>query len=122
MNNDSIKNKENRIDKVDIKKMYGRESLASVEEFASNIKTDLSKGLNDKQAYENTAKYGKNELNSSKPKKWYQFFLSSLITPFNLILIGIIMVLIYTDVYLTTPPSYANIIVIIVLILLSTFL
>ena len=37
-------------------------------------------------------------------------------------MIGIIFVLIYTDVYLTNPPSYANIIVIIALILLSTLL
>ena len=43
-------------------------------------------------------------------------------SPFNLILIGITLVLIYTDIILTEPPNYANIIVIIVLILLSTLL
>ena len=122
MRKKSNKNKEMKNDKVDTKKLYGKECLLSVNEFISNIKTDINNGLTDRQLQLNYDKYGKNELNSSKPKKWYQIFLSSLITPFNLILIGIIVVLIYTDLYLTHPPSYANIIVIIVLILLSTFL
>ena len=122
MRKKSNKNKEIKNDKVDRKKLYGKECLLSVNEFISNIKTDINNGLTDRQLQLNYDKYGKNELNSSKPKKWYQIFLSSLITPFNLILIGIIVVLIYTDLYLTHPPSYANIIVIIVLILLSTFL
>ncbi len=120
----SLKNNQenNKNDKVDIKKLYGRECISSINEFISSIRTDINMGLTNKQVQENYEKYGKNELISSKPKKWYQFFLSSLITPFNMILIGIIVVLIYTDVYLTNPPSYANIIVIIALILLSTFL
>ena len=122
MNNNFKYNQENKNDKVDIKKMYGKECISSVEEFVSEIKSDLNNGLTERQLQANYELYGKNELNSSKPKRWYQFFLASLITPFNLILIGIIVVLIYTDVYLTNPPSYANIIVIIALILLSTFL
>lgn len=122
MNNNLKYNQENKNDKVDIKKMYGKECILSVEEFVSEIKSDLNNGLTERRVQANYELYGKNELNSSKPKRWYQFFLASLITPFNLILIGIIVVLIYTDVYLTNPPSYANIIVIIVLILLSTFL
>lgn len=122
MNNNLKYNQENKNDKVDIKKMYGKECISSVEEFVSEIKSDLNNGLTERQVQANYELYGKNELNSSKPKRWYQFFLASLITPFNLILIGIIVVLIYTDVYLTNPPSYANIIVIIALILLSTFL
>lgn len=122
MNNNLKYNQENKNDKVDIKKMYGKECILSVEEFVSEIKSDLNNGLTERQLQANYELYGKNELNSSKPKRWYQFFLASLITPFNLILIGIIVVLIYTDVYLTNPPSYANIIVIIALILLSTFL
>ena len=113
---------DNKTDKIDIKKMYGNECVLSPEKFVSKVKTDYEKGLNEKQVFDNMEKYGKNELNSTKPKKWYQFFLSSLMTPFNMILIGIIVVLIYTDIYLTTPPSYANIIVIVALILLSTFL
>lgn len=109
-------------DKIDIKQLYGTECIASAKQFIHVIKIDINTGLNDKQIQENYEKYGRNELISAKPKKWYQFLFSSLINPFNLILVGIIVVLIYTDVYLSNPPSYANIIVIIALILLSTFL
>lgn len=123
LNNDSKKiNKSDKNDKVDIKKLYGNECISSVDEFISNMKIDINKGLTTERAEENKQIYGRNELNNSKPKKWYKFFFSSLITPFNLILIGIILVLTYTDIYLTNPPNYANIIVILALIVLSTLL
>ena len=109
-------------DKVDIKKLYGKECISSTQEFLKNMNLDITQGLTTAKAEENVAKYGKNELNNTKPKKWYQYFFKSLISPFNLILIGIILVLIYTDVVLTQPPNYANIIVIIALITLSTLL
>ena len=114
--------KNDKNDKIDIKKLYGKECISNTEEFISNMKLDIEHGLNDNQVDENIIKYGRNELNNAKPKKWYQYFFNSLMSPFNLILIGIILVLIYTDIILTTPPNYANIIVIIVLILLSTLL
>ena len=109
-------------DKVDIKKLYGLECTATIDKFTEELQTDINNGLNQKQVDENKSTYGPNELNTTKPKRWYNIFVSSLITPFNLILIGIILVLIYTDIYLTSPSSYGNIIVIISLILLSTFL
>lgn len=114
--------KNDKNDKIDIKKLYGKECISNTEEFISNMKLDIEHGLNDNQVDENIIKYGRNELNNAKPKKWYQYFFNSLMSPFNLILIGIILVLIYTDIILTTPPNYANITVIIVLILLSTLL
>ena len=114
--------KNDKNDKIDIKKIYGKECISNTEEFISNMKLDIEHGLNDNQVDENIIKYGRNELNNAKTKKWYQYFFNSLMSPFNLILIGIILVLIYTDIILTTPPNYANIIVIIVLILLSTLL
>lgn len=121
--NKSLKNNQDyKNDKVDIKQLYGKECISSVEQFIYDTKLDINTGLTDRQIQSNYQRYGKNELSSAKPKKWYHFLLSSLINPFNLILIGIIVVLIYTDVYLSDPPSYANIIVIIALILLSTFL
>lgn len=117
-NNEEIK----KTDKINIRKLYGNESISSVDDFINNMNIDVDKGLTSNDANERIVKYGINELNNSKPKKWYQFLWSSLITPFNMILIGIIIVLIYTDVYLTNPPNYANIIVVITLIMLSTFL
>ena len=114
--------KENKSDKIDIKKLYGKECVLSQKEFLNKLNVNVENGLNKQQIEENKIKYGKNELNSAKPKKWYQFFFSSLLNPFNMILIGIILVLVYTDVYLTNPPSYANIVVVATLILLSTLL
>lgn len=45
-----------------------------------------------------------------------------MLTPFNCILIGISIILIYTDIYLASKPSYANIIVIAILVIASTLL
>ena len=122
ISDDNIESKNIKTDKLDIKKIYGKECVSTIEQFISDMKIDISNGLKKEEAEENYTKYGYNELNNTKPKKWYKFLLSSLVTPFNLILIGIIFVLIYTDIYLTNPPSYANILVITLLITLSTSL
>ena len=61
-------------------------------------------------------------LLGTKPKKWYNYLFESLISPFNCILLGIMAILFYTDVYLPDTPSYANIIVIAILVLSSTLL
>ena len=65
---------------------------------------------------------GYNEIKQAKPKKWYHYFLQSLFSPFNCILLGIVVILIYTDIYLPPTPSYANIIVIAILVTASTLL
>lgn len=111
-----------RDEQIDIRKIYGRESILSVEEFIKEKDIDVKNGLNNKQVEEAVLKYGVNEIKKEKPKKWYHYLWESLISPFNLILLGIALVLFYTDVYLTTPPSYANIIVILILISVSTLL
>ncbi len=113
---------ENKSDKIDIKKLYGKECISSIQDFITNMNIDVDNGLNEDRVNENISTYGKNELNNAKPKKWYKYFFSSLASPFNLILLGIILVLIYTDIFLSNPPNYANIIVIAVLIILSTLL
>lgn len=122
MNNSKKNNSNLKNDKADIKKLYGKESILSAEQFVYNNKVDINTGLIESQIRKHYDIYGKNELSNTKPKKWYLLLLASLINPFNLILIGIIVVLIYTDVYLSNPPSYANIIVLIMLISLSSFL
>ena len=62
------------------------------------------------------------KLLGSKPKRWYNYLLESLFSPFNCILLGIVAILFYTDVYLAEKPSYANIIVIAILVCASTLL
>ena len=106
---------------VDVLKMYGEDSTTQRDEFLK--KHDLNEeGLTNKQAEINIKKFGLNETKKAKPKKWYNYLLQSLLTPFNCILIGISIILIYTDIYLAIEPSYANIIVIAILVTASTLL
>ena len=108
-------------ERIDLKKEYGKNCIESVEDFVKENNINVN-GLSSKKAQEQIEKYGLNEVSQSKPKKWYNYLFQSLFTPFNLILLGIILVLIYTDIVLTDPPNYANIIVITILILISTLL
>ena len=102
-------------------KMYGEECTLSKEDFIKKFKVK-EKGLTNKEAENRLHSLGFNEIKQAKPKKWYNYLLSSLFSPFNAILLGITLVLFYTDVFLPETPSFANIIVIIILILASTFL
>ncbi len=106
---------------VDIEKVYGHLCKMPKQDFLKkfNVKDE---GLNNHEVEERLHKYGHNEVTQSKPKKWYHYLFSSLFTPFNSILIGIAILLSYTDVYLAETPSYANIIVILVLVTVSTLL
>lgn len=106
---------------IDINKLYGASSTISKKEFLTKYKVDEN-GLSDSQARENILNLGLNEIKQAKPKKWYNYFLESLLTPFNCILIVISIILLYTDVYLAPVPSYANIIVIAILVTASTLL
>ena len=101
--------------------MYEKECSSSVDEFLKENKFK-KRGLTSSEAVNNLNKYGKNVMKQKKPKKWYNYLLESLFSTFNLILLGIAVVLFYTDVILTSPPNYANIAVILILIIVSTFL
>ena len=109
-------------EKINIKKLYGFECISSKEDFLKKYKIDLEKGLSNEQVENRLSTYGKNEMKQKKQKKWSNYLLDSLLSPFNIILMGITIILIYTDIILTSPPSYANIIVILVLVLASTLL
>ena len=101
--------------------MYGEDSTTQRDEFLKKHNLN-EKGLTSKQAEINIKEFGLNETKKAKPKKWYNYLLQSLLTPFNCILIGISIILIYTDIYLAIEPSYANIIVIAILVTASTLL
>ena len=106
---------------VDVLKMYGEDSTTQRDEFLKKYNLN-EEGLTSKQAEINIKKFGLNETKKAKPKKWYNYLLQSLLTPFNCILICISIILIYTDIYLAIEPSYANIIVIAILVTASTLL
>ena len=106
---------------VDINKMYANESQISKDEFIKKYKIN-EKGISIKEAEAKLQKLGPNEIRQAKPKRWYNYFWESFVTPFNCILIGIALILSYTDIILAEAPSYANIIVIAILVIASTLL
>ena len=106
---------------VDIEKIYGVLCRSSKEQIISEFNI-TENGLTDSDVNEKIHKYGYNEVTQTKPKKWYHYMLKSIFTPFNSILLGIALILSYTDVYLAEDPNYANIIVILVLVTVSTLL
>lgn len=106
---------------VNINKMYASESKISKDEFIQKYKI-TENGITNEEAEEKFRRLGPNEIRQAKTKKWYNYFWESLVTPFNCILIGIALILIYTDVILAEAPSYANIIVIAILVIASTLL
>jgi len=110
-----------KIEEFDVKKEYGDLSLTNTKDFMAKHNVNIN-GLTDAQVAENQKKYGANEVKGAKPKHWYNYFFESLFSPFNAILLGIALVLIYTDIILPANPNPANIIVIICLVLVSTFL
>ena len=110
-----------KIEEFNVKKEYGYFSLLPKNEFISKYNINFN-GLTDSDILENQKTYGKNEISGNKPKRWYNYFFESLFSPFNAILLGISLVLIYTDIVLPQNPNPANIIVIICLVLVSTLL
>lgn len=110
-----------KVEEFNVKKEYGDFSLLSKNDFISKYNINFN-GLTDYDVLENQKIYGKNEISGHKPKRWYNYFFESLFSPFNAILLGISLVLIYTDIVLPKNPNPANIIVIICLVLISTLL
>lgn len=111
----------NTKEEVDVSKLYGTQCTLKKEEFIKKYNVNQS-GLTNAEAQRRIDKLGLNEITGSKSKKWYHYFLSSLFSPFNCILLGIVAILTYTDIYLPETPSYANIIVIAILVTASTLL
>lgn len=112
---------QNSKEDLNFNEMYGKYCKLPKEEFLKKYNLSLS-GLNQEQVNESFKKYGSNKMKKTRTKKWYNYFFGSLFSPFNSILLGIVIVLIYTDIILPQTPSYANIIVILVLVLVSTLL
>ncbi|MCI9087399.1 MAG: magnesium-translocating P-type ATPase [Clostridia bacterium] len=108
-------------EKIDIQKVYGEINNSSIETFLQNNQFSLE-GLSQEDVIKRQEKYGKNQMKQAKAKKWYHYLWQSFFSPFNLILLGIAFVLFYIDVILPEEPSYANLIVVISLIIISTFL
>lgn len=109
-------------EEINIKEIYGTQCTLPQKKFIEKYNVNITEGLSSEQAQNSINKYGHNEISQTKPKKWYNYLFASLFSPFNSILLGITLVLIYTDIVIPEKPSYANIIVILVLVIASTLL
>ena len=108
----------NKKEEFDVHKFYGEDCTINSEDFKTKYKVSEN-GLSSSQAQENIRNLGFNQIKQSKPKRWYNYFFSSLFSPFNSILLGISFILVYTDIILPENPSPANIIVILSLIIID---
>ena len=108
-------------DDISIRELYGKECTLPIDNFLNTFSFNKD-GLTSEIANDRLNKLGTNEITQNKPKKWYNYFFSSLFTPFNIILLLISLVLFYTDIYLPKEPNYASIVVVIILVLVSTLL
>lgn len=106
---------------VDVAELYGQDCLLHKEDFIKKYAVKEA-GLSQLEAEHRLKEFGPNTIRQAKPKRWYHYFLESLFTPFNIILLGITLLLCYTDLILPEEPSYANIIVIGILVAASTLL
>ena len=88
---------QNTKDVIDINKLYGEQCLTDKDEFLKKFEID-EKGLTENEVDQNLKKYGKNEVKQAKPKKWYHYFSQSFFSPFNSILLGIVLILFYTHI------------------------
>lgn len=104
-----------------VQNKYGNECIYSKEDFLKKLNFNEN-GNSSEKASNLLNTYGLNELKQNREKKWFNYFFESLFSPFNLILLCITLVLIYTDIVLTSTPNYANIVVIIILVITSTLL
>lgn len=108
-------------DDIDIVNKYSKISILDKNDFLEN--NSFSEfGLSSESAANLLNTNGLNELKQSKDKKWYNYLSQSLFSPFNVILLCIMLVLFYTDVILATDANYSNIIVILILVSTSTLL
>ena len=75
-----------RKEDVDIKEIYGEDCLLQVEDFKKKYKVN-DNGLSNSEAQNKIKEVGQNQVKQSKPKRWYNYFFSSLFSPFNSILL-----------------------------------
>lgn len=81
-----MSNTKNQKEEVNVEKLYGNQCILPKEDFIKEYHVKLN-GLSSSEAEDKIHKYGLNEIRQSKPKKWYNYFLESLFSPFNSILL-----------------------------------
>ncbi|MBO7698370.1 MAG: HAD-IC family P-type ATPase, partial [Erysipelotrichaceae bacterium] len=77
-------------------------------------------GLNVEQIEERQEKHGPNVIDTGNENSLFHRIYESLINPFNVVLLAVIIVSYFTDVVLSEEPSYATIVMLIIIVLISS--
>ncbi|MBQ5552868.1 MAG: hypothetical protein IIU37_04715, partial [Erysipelotrichaceae bacterium] len=77
-------------------------------------------GLNAEQIEKGREKYGENIISTGNENSIFTRIRESLINPFNVVLLVVIAVSYFTDVVLADVPSFATIIMLIIIVLISS--
>ena len=73
-------------EEVNVEVLYGKECTLPKDDFVKTYRVKEN-GLSSSEAERLISKYGLNEIKQAKPKRWYHYFLESLFSPFNSILL-----------------------------------
>ena len=103
----------------DIEKLLLDFSSMPVDEVFShfNIRND---GLNSEQIEEAAEKYGPNVIETGNENSVFSRIREAVINPFNIVLLAVVVVSYFTDVVIADKPSYATIIMLIIIVLISS--
>ena len=77
-------------------------------------------GLSGEQIEEGREKFGPNIIKTGKQDSVFTRIRDALINPFNLVLLAVVVVSYFTDVVLSDTPSYATIIMLVIIVLISS--
>ncbi|WP_292370680.1 magnesium-translocating P-type ATPase [Methanoregula sp. UBA64] len=93
----------------------------------ADVLTELATGaggIGEEEAAARLERYGKNEIATEKPPRWYVQLLSAFLNPFNGVLLVLAIVSLFTDVILSAPEeqNWQSVAVISVMVLISVFI
>ncbi|MBO4920183.1 MAG: magnesium-translocating P-type ATPase [Erysipelotrichaceae bacterium] len=77
-------------------------------------------GLSQKQIEEGSEKYGPNVIRTGNENSIISRLIESIINPFNVVLLAVTAVSFFTDVVLSDTPSYATIIMLVIIVFISS--
>ncbi|MBQ6126472.1 MAG: magnesium-translocating P-type ATPase [Erysipelotrichaceae bacterium] len=100
------------------------EKLTSFSEMSNEEVLDLfsvnNDGLSQEQIEERSEKYGSNVISTGNENSIFTRLKEAIINPFNIVLLAVVAVSYFTDVVMADTPSYATIIMLIIIVFISS--
>ena len=114
-----MRNKKNQNYNNNIGQVLNVFSAMSLEELYDCFKVN-NDGLSAEQIEKRLEEHGPNIIDTGNQNSLFHRIYESLINPFNIVLLAVVIVSYITDVVLAETPSYATIIMLIVIVLISS--